>query len=131
MDDDRSKLIKQAKYTALGAVRRKFSYSAITKRVYRERLSEVKGVRGGKRFVCDGCGASEGQANLNVDHIIPVVPLDKAYSDLTLDEIIENIFCEYDNLQLLCKECHTKKTTEEKDLRKANRKVKKKLGLLE
>ena len=133
MTDDRKKLLKSFKYVALGAIRRKFSYSQTVKDIYSARISEKTGPRGGKMYICDGegCGDSASTSKMNVDHIEPVIPLDKSYDDLTLDEITERIVCEPENLQLLCKACHDKKTEIEKDIRKEHRKAKKgKLGLI-
>lgn len=54
--------------------------------------------------------------NVFVDHIKPVVDPVKGFT--TWDEFIERLFCEVDNLQLLCKDCHDEKTKEEKEIRK-------------
>lgn len=54
-------------------------------------------------------------ANVFVDHIIPVVDPVKGFT--TWDEYIERLFCEADNLQVLCKDCHDEKSKEEKEIR--------------
>jgi 5-methylcytosine-specific restriction endonuclease McrA len=54
-----------------------------------------------------------------VDHIIPVV--DPAVGWTTWDDIVDRLFCEPDNLQLLCKECHSVKSLEEIDIAKKRR----------
>ena len=46
--------------------------------------------------------------NIFVDHIIPIGSI-KSW-----DTFINSLFSEHDNLQLLCKVCHDKKTKEEK-----------------
>jgi len=46
--------------------------------------------------------------NIFTDHIVPVG------GDGDWNEIIENLFCEVDNLQLLCKSCHDVKTKDER-----------------
>lgn len=46
--------------------------------------------------------------NTFVDHIKPV----GKFKDW--NTYIENLFCEEENLQLLCKECHDKKTKKER-----------------
>jgi len=45
-----------------------------------------------------------------VDHIIPV-----AANATTWDDYINNLFCDSDNLQVLCIGCHKKKTVKEKN----------------
>lgn len=52
------------------------------------------------------------QKNVFVDHIIPIVNPETGFT--SWDEFIENLFCEKENLQLLCKECHDKKSAEER-----------------
>jgi hypothetical protein len=53
--------------------------------------------------------------NIFVDHINPIV--DPIEGFITWDEYIDRMFCEKDNLQLLCGECHDKKTLAERELR--------------
>tara|TARA_B110000014_G_C20075446_1_gene561320 strand:- start:790 stop:1194 length:405 start_codon:yes stop_codon:yes gene_type:complete len=82
-------------------------------------------------YRCNGCGAvvpttkKEGRKRVNfvfVDHIEPIVPVTGWES---WDSCIERMFCEADNLQLLCKVCHDKKSKEETALRAKHRKEKK------
>lgn len=80
------------------------------------------------RYKCAMCGDLFMQKYVNVDHIEPVVPLDKTESKMTYDEIGRGIFCKKDNLQVLCKtpmsknkgkpSCHKIKTDEENYIRK-------------
>ena len=57
--------------------------------------------------------------NVHVDHILPIV--DPEIGFVSWDALIERMFCEPDNLQVLCHSCHTKKTNEEKAMAKARR----------
>lgn len=57
--------------------------------------------------------------NAIVDHIKPIV--DPAVGFTTWDDCVERMFCEKDNLQVLCKACHDIKSTEEKAIAKARR----------
>jgi len=50
--------------------------------------------------------------NIFVDHIEPIVNPEVGFT--TWDEYINRIFCEKDNLQLLCKPCHDVKSLEER-----------------
>lgn len=56
--------------------------------------------------------------NVFVDHIKPVVDPVKGFT--TWDDFIERLFCEEDNLQLLCRSCHDNKTEKEKQERNTN-----------
>jgi 5-methylcytosine-specific restriction endonuclease McrA len=47
-----------------------------------------------------------------VDHICPAGSLNSAQD---LPDFIERLFCEVDNLQVLCETCHNAKTKLEKD----------------
>lgn len=53
--------------------------------------------------------------NAVVDHINPVVPVSGFDS---WDACIERLYCEADNLQVLCRACHDSKTAEERKMRK-------------
>lgn len=73
-------------------------------------------------YLCEGCKEEipakkrEGVArvdNVFVDHIKPVVDPDIGFEDW--NKYIEGLFCEKDNLQVLCKDCHKEKTKEEND----------------
>ena len=57
--------------------------------------------------------------NVHVDHILPIVDPDVGF--VSYDELIERMFVEKDNLQVLCSECHTEKTNLEKARAKARR----------
>ena len=48
----------------------------------------------------------------NVDHIIPVIDPKKGFENW--DTYITRMFCEKENLQVLCSKCHDKKTKDEK-----------------
>lgn len=53
--------------------------------------------------------------NAVVDHIVPVI--DPSDGRTTWDSVIERLFVEADGLQVLCHDCHTRKTTDERDRR--------------
>lgn len=57
--------------------------------------------------------------NIHVDHINPIV--DPAIGFVSWDELINRMFCEEDNLQCLCNDCHTNKTNLEKAIAKDRR----------
>lgn len=81
-------------------------------------------------YECEGCGKQvpptiydedkrKRMKNLFVDHIVPII--DPAVGFTTWDECIERMFCDSENLQLLCKDCHTIKSREEIEIAKQRR----------
>ena len=65
--------------------------------------------------------------NVHVDHILPIVDPDVGFT--SYDDLIERMFVESDNLQVLCTECHTIKTNDEKARAKARRAKEKDLDI--
>ena len=57
--------------------------------------------------------------NIFVDHIEPII--DPAVGFTTWDECIQRMFCEVDNLQVLCANCHEIKSNIERDIAKQRR----------
>jgi 5-methylcytosine-specific restriction endonuclease McrA len=62
-------------------------------------------------YQCNECKELFKGSEVQVDHIKPAGSL-KDYTDLPA--FVENLFCEADNLQVLCKACHDVKTKEER-----------------
>jgi len=60
-------------------------------------------------FLCKGWFAEK---QINVDHIIPAGSLNCAQD---LPGFVERLFCEQENLQVLCETCHDQKTKAEKN----------------
>lgn len=63
-------------------------------------------------YLCKSCGKWFQEKKINVDHIRPAGSLNCAQD---LPGFVERLFCEVDNLQVLCEKCHDKKTKTEKD----------------
>lgn len=57
--------------------------------------------------------------NVHVDHIEPIIDPDVGFT--SYDDMIERMFCEAPNLQVLCTSCHDAKTDQEKARAKARR----------
>lgn len=80
-------------------------------------------------YKCAGCGAhvqptiiddtGKRVKNIFVDHIVPIV--DPAVGFVSWDSVIERMFCDSSNLQLLCGDCHSIKSREEIDIAKQRR----------
>lgn len=58
----------------------------------------------------------------NLDHITPIIDVKNGWT--TWDSFIERMFCEAGEFQVLCKECHDKKTKQENEERRKWKKVK-------
>lgn len=95
-----------------------------------ETLKEARISRG--LYKCAGCGeevtastVKDGKRvkNVHVDHIEPIIDPTKGFT--TWDEVIERMFCEKDNLQLLCGACHDAKTNEERAIASERRRQEK------
>lgn len=83
----------------------------------------AKGPRGGARRICGVCGESFGTNNLVVDHIEPVIPVDRKAVDMSWDEVVERMFnSPKENLQPICDLCHAAKSKEENAERRENKK---------
>lgn len=66
----------------------------------------------GMHYKCKSCKNEYPAKQVQVDHIKPVV--DAKIGFTSWDEFIERLYCTKDNLQVLCKMCHDKKTLKEK-----------------
>ena len=66
-------------------------------------------------YQCKECSNWFPDKKINVDHKIPVGALN---CSADLAGFVERLFCEEQNLQCLCSDCHDIKTKKEKELRK-------------
>lgn len=71
-----------------------------------------------QHFLCKECAKDFPAKDVQVDHVIPIV---SSSGFTTWDSFIENLYCGKDNLQVLCVECHNKKTKKESSERKSKR----------
>ena len=75
----------------------------------------VTGHRHRYEYLCAVCDKYYRGNEVQVDHIKPAGTL-KDYKDLPA--FVQNLFCEADGLQVLCKDCHKTKTASERKQRK-------------
>lgn len=133
-----SDLSEEEKRAIKGALRRAYRQSPRMRDVLNAARVELPpaikkdGTPGKKnqvRYKCAICGKLTPSKWVNVDHKNPVVPLDRKESDMTPNELVDGIFCDQSNLQVLCstpikelpkgeKSCHTIKSTRENYIRK-------------
>ncbi len=71
-------------------------------------------------YQCNQCKDWFPDKKINVDHIMPAGTLTCAQD---LPGFVERLFCEVDNLQVLCEACHNIKTQAERDESKSNKNV--------
>lgn len=62
-------------------------------------------------YKCKKCSGEFPATGVQVDHIKPIVEPTKGFE--SWDKFIERLYCSKDNLQVLCKSCHNKKTLKE------------------
>lgn len=75
--------------------------------------------RQAKLYRCCKCQELYTAANMEINHIVPVVPVEGFDS---WDGVVERLFCEKDGLEALCKPCHKVVTKGENQQRKENKK---------
>ena len=81
-----------------------------------EKKTNTKTGRLAQHYRCSVCQGEFTQKDVEVDHILPVV--DPLRGFVTWDIFIDRLFCEADNLQVLCKSCHLIKSNQEKKEKK-------------
>lgn len=111
-----------------GALRRVFSRSELRRKVIeasRIEHSDPSRKQVKKWCLCNVCKLPEAISYIVVDHILPVVPLDKPLLEMTATELVDRMWCEENNLQSICPKCHNEKTSLERKERAANKKRKK------
>ena len=69
-----------------------------------------------EHYLCADCGDVFIAREVQVDHITPVVNPEDGFVDW--ETYLDRMFCEADNLQVLCKACHKVKTNDERKKRK-------------
>jgi 5-methylcytosine-specific restriction endonuclease McrA len=112
-----SRITKKELGLIKGGLRRTFGRSELRQRVIASAI--VPGYKDPKRKAvkfwvkCETCGKMEAKSNVQVDHRQPVVPVDRSFEDMNIDEVVNRMWCEEKNLAIVCKPCHNSKTKEE------------------
>lgn len=68
------------------------------------------------RWQCVKCDKKINSLEKVIDHIMPVI--DPSVGFVDYQTYINRLFCDIDNLQILCKPCHTIKTNAENKIRR-------------
>ena len=74
-------------------------------------------------YECASCKNLFGRKEVHADHIKPVVNVKTGFT--TYDNYIESLLCDVSNYAIICHNCHSSKTTVENNLRRLNKKKKK------
>ena len=72
-----------------------------------------------EHYLCASCGGFFVARDVQVDHIDPVVSPEEGFQDWWT--YFNRLYCEADNLQVLCKQCHKDKTNAERKERMKNK----------
>lgn len=114
-----------------GALRRAFSSSPFLSEIKnKQRVEKAAYNKDGSVakkpdvwYKCEYCGQlakgaknKKGLPYVQVDHTDPVIRIDRELH--SWDEFIERLYCSFDNLKVICSDCHKKKTKHERDVRK-------------
>lgn len=122
-----SRITKKERALLKGAIRRVFSRSELRLRVMAKAEithSDSSRPRVKKWIRCETCNQPAAKYECAVDHILPVIPLDKSFEEMSLEEVVDNMWCLEDNLQAICPSCHDEKTKVERKIRTTNKKSK-------
>jgi 5-methylcytosine-specific restriction endonuclease McrA len=85
-----------------------------------EKKTNTKTGRIAQHYMCSGCAGEFPATQVQVDHIEPVVSPQTGFT--TWDDFVRRLFCGKENLQVLCKTCHSLKSAEEKGERNRRKK---------
>lgn len=80
-----------------------------------EKKINTKTGRLAQHFKCAACGNEFTSKDVQVDHTVPIG------QERSWDEFVNLLFCEKENLQVLCLTCHKSKTKEENENRKRSK----------
>lgn len=112
-----------------GAIRRVFSRSDLRKVALDANAVDYKDPARPRvtAFVyCSVCGLIFPRYLADVDHVLPIVPVDKSLEEMSWTELVDRVWCDLDNLQILDEDCHSQKSKLENQER---RRLKKERGL--
>lgn len=107
-----------------GALRRVFSRSDLHRKVIEASIikhSDPSRPRVKSWCKCNVCKKPEAKSYVVVDHIDPLIPVNQAFADMSLDVVVDRLWCEENNLQAICPACHDGKSASERKERKLNR----------
>jgi 5-methylcytosine-specific restriction endonuclease McrA len=90
-------------------------YTTLNKACVGQKIN-IKTGRLAKHYKCAGCQQDFPAKEIQIDHIRAII--DPNIGFISWDSVVENMFCEADNLQALCLACHKIKSNAEKQIAK-------------
>lgn len=124
------RITKKDKELLKGAARRVFGRSELRKGLIDRAI--VKGYKDPKRKAvkfwvqCTECKKMEAKSNVQLDHRDPVIPVTSSLEEMEIAEVIDRIWCDESNLDILCLKCHRSKTKMENAERRRTKKERQK-----
>lgn len=123
------RITKKERGLLKGAMRRVFSRSELRQKVIATADVEHHDParpRVKKWSKCPICRQLTPRYLMAVDHLDPVIPVNTSFEEMSLDTVVDRLWCEEHNLQPICPICHDQKSALERKLRTKNKKGKKK-----
>jgi len=99
-----------------GALRRVFFRSQLRKEALQRSIVDVTCAnrpRVKKWSRCPVCDRLEPTYKMEVDHLEPLVPLNKTLQEMSMDDLVDRLWCDVHNLLAKCNDCHKLKTAAE------------------
>lgn len=112
-----------------GAIRRVFSRSELRRLVIdssRIDYTDASRPRVKKWSFCPECKKEIPTYLMEVDHVNPIIRPGESLEELSWDTLVERVWCEFNNLKAICKDCHKIKTKAENAERRRLKKESKK-----
>ena len=75
-------------------------------------------------YLCNICKEEFPRTKIHVDHIEPIISIKENFT--TWDDFIKKLFCNVEQFQVLCEQCHMNKTSIENNMRNHYKKLAKK-----
>ena len=98
----------------IASIKRSFSRSQTAKKFKNKAIVQGEtGIRGGKIGKCNICGEHFPLYKLQIDHIDPATPVMIPAKYMSFIMLFKRVFCKESNLQVICPECHDKKSKAE------------------
>lgn len=103
-----------------GALRKTFARSpaviaalrAVRREMPRVKLDGTSAKRPHVQYQCAVCTEWHSSTKVSVDHVEPVISTDEGFKDW--NTFVERLFCDSNNLQVICETCHKTKTYSER-----------------
>lgn len=110
-----------------GSIRRVFARSELRQKVLNSvniEHHDPKRPRVKKWSRCPICDLPTPRYLMAVDHLDPVIPTNSSFEEMSLDTVVDRMWCVENNLQPICPLCHNKKTSLERVERNKHKKKK-------